>query len=152
MNFKDKLQKTFNETRKKEQEEIERRIKNMMRTDEEWEIIKEHIGKCVLEKASRIFRAEEYLGLSGRWISLSTSDHVNFENPVHSFSETEPEKAKFCKEHNIHINWKDMERFCKENELELRYVLNTNPNYAQERISETNPSYKYVQYYLIKVS
>lgn len=152
MNFKNKLAMVFSKTQKIEQEELDKLIASMERTPEEWEIVKEHISNCILKNASIPHSARKYSVLKGKWIYLPSQDYIGFSDPYYSYEKFDSKKADFCKQHGIIINWRDMERFCKEEKLSLRYGLNTSFGPDQTRIVKRINARQYVSYYLVRVS
>ncbi|MBQ9280473.1 MAG: hypothetical protein IJ215_05490 [Clostridia bacterium] len=151
MNFKKKLATTFSQTQGKERNELKERILEMERSGDEWKIVKEYIGSRILEKTAQPYSAKSYLqeGLRGKWICLWTKE---IERPYLYYENKDRNKAVFCKEFNIIINWKDIERFCKENKLKLRYGINSSYGPDETRLIKHNPYNLVVYYYLIKVS
>ena len=128
MNFKEKLTETFSETRRVEMEEFNKRIETMKRSDKEWEIVEEVIKETVLFEARRAhenpyYFSYKYDGLKGQWIKISSRLTYFMYLSRYFYDKKDEIKERICNGFKFNeITWMDMERFCKENNIEYRFV------------------------------
>lgn len=136
MTFKEIFIVSFYSARKKEKENFNKYLDSLKRTDEEWEILKKYIEKIVLDEARKAYKYSKYNGLFGIWIRMErfsfpyVFDSILIdkeEKVVKSMYELDipddkEKKKEFLKNYIVtHVSWMDMKRFCKENNIPIKY-------------------------------
>lgn len=124
MNLRKQLRVELREHEQLEKEKRKEEEKKLIRSPEDWNIIEKYISNLLIELSSSKpytkigFRRRKFISIDlGSPCMLCPTDNANKNIILKNGSE-------------LHITHKDMQRFCKQHKLKLKYFLDKEHDFA----------------------
>lgn len=143
MTLKEQLKDIVKVSKERSKQNKREEEKKLIRSAEDWEIVQKYLEKLLKELAENPLRL---IGFS-KYIEIGCmSDYIFFPR---NYEDEKHEYVFLTNGQRLILNYKDIQRFCKQHNLKLKYIVYA--EYGESRLSNKYLDYNMTESYLIKV-